>query len=202
MGKRIVVGIVAVTVVALTIVSAQAGNVRDVDVDTLELNGIMYRLLDVDAPEKQQVCWRLQGKYWCGSEATRKLQVHAALDAYDYLGGDALKSVEGASSLDFGTNFAKDTALQIVVAKKSRRTRHRRRSRGRGHTFGTRARYRRVCDTLLYHRGKECLRRLRKRRILHPSRRFLPTKRQSLLRGEFGQHLPLVFHLGFGASSS
>jgi len=47
--------------------------VRVVDGDTLELNGITYRLNGIDAPEFGQSCQNPSGSWACGSEALKRL---------------------------------------------------------------------------------------------------------------------------------
>lgn len=53
-------------------VSAQ--NLRVVDGDTLEIEGVSYRLHGIDAPEHGQKCNKVSGSSWaCGEEATKFL---------------------------------------------------------------------------------------------------------------------------------
>lgn len=54
---------------------AEASGTRVVDGDTLELNGVVYRLHGIDAPEAGQTCKRQDGKPWpCGKSAIQQLE--------------------------------------------------------------------------------------------------------------------------------
>ncbi len=71
------IGAAALTL-AVTILLVHAANtadVRVVDGDTLQIDGVTYRLYGIDAPERKQVCARPQGQWWCGEFATRELEV-------------------------------------------------------------------------------------------------------------------------------
>lgn len=48
---------------------------RVVDGETLELNGVVYRLHGIDAPEAGQKCSKPNGKFWdCGKAAISALE--------------------------------------------------------------------------------------------------------------------------------
>ena len=77
------------------------------DVDTLVLDGLVYRLHGIDAPETDQVCLNSDGVVWnCGIEARDKVREFAGTGAVkcDTLGFDTkyrnrrigLCSVDGA----------------------------------------------------------------------------------------------------------
>lgn len=54
---------------------SHAGSVRVVDGDTIELDGQIYRLHGIDAPEAGQTCRRANGKSWpCGKQAIGLLE--------------------------------------------------------------------------------------------------------------------------------
>ena len=63
-------------ILLITLVSiSNAGSLRVVDGDTLELDGITYRLHGIDAPEAGQACKRASGKSWpCGKQAIAALE--------------------------------------------------------------------------------------------------------------------------------
>ena len=50
------------------------GPARVVDRDTLRVRGINIRLLDIDAPERRQKCWRASVEFRCGLQATAVLR--------------------------------------------------------------------------------------------------------------------------------
>ena len=65
--------------VALLFVAAPAptditGPVRVIDGDTLHVQGVKIRLVDIDAPERRQTCWRASVEFRCGLRATAVLK--------------------------------------------------------------------------------------------------------------------------------
>ena len=57
---------------------APARQVRAIDGDTVDIDGVRYRLFGIDAPESRQTC-RAWGRSWgCGAAATEALRSHAA----------------------------------------------------------------------------------------------------------------------------
>ena len=55
-----------------------AGEVRVIDADTVDVDGVRYRLFGIDAPEAEQTC-RAWGRTWdCGAAATEALMSRAA----------------------------------------------------------------------------------------------------------------------------
>jgi len=55
--------------------ASAASNVRVTDGDTIDLDGVRYRLHGIDAPEAGQVCNSAGGAKWaCGQAALRKLE--------------------------------------------------------------------------------------------------------------------------------
>ena len=55
--------------------AAAASNVRVIDGDTIDLNGVRYRLHGIDAPEAGQTCAAADGGVWaCGQAALRKME--------------------------------------------------------------------------------------------------------------------------------
>ncbi len=57
---------------------APARQVRVIDGDTVDIDGVRYRLFGIDAPESRQTC-RAWGRTWgCGVAATEALRSHAA----------------------------------------------------------------------------------------------------------------------------
>lgn len=60
----------------LTAASVSAGsNVRVIDGDTIDLEGVRYRLHGIDAPEAGQTCATADGGVWaCGQAAVRKME--------------------------------------------------------------------------------------------------------------------------------
>ncbi len=57
---------------------APARQVRVIDGDTVDIDGVRYRLFGIDAPESRQTC-RAWGRSWgCGAAATEALRSHAA----------------------------------------------------------------------------------------------------------------------------
>jgi len=50
------------------------GPARVVDGDTLHVRSIRIRLVDIDAPERRQTCWRASGEFRCGLRATAVLR--------------------------------------------------------------------------------------------------------------------------------
>ena len=68
----------ALAVTILLVHAANTADVRVVDGDTLQIDGVTYRLYGIDAPERKQVCARPQGQWWCGEFATRELETLAS----------------------------------------------------------------------------------------------------------------------------
>lgn len=59
----------------MTVATATAANVRVIDGDTIEADGIIYRLHGIDAPEAGQKCNRGNGRTWpCGQVAIKVLE--------------------------------------------------------------------------------------------------------------------------------
>jgi len=55
--------------------ASAASNVRVIDGDTLDLDGVRYRLHGIDAPEAGQLCKAPDGSEWaCGQAALRKME--------------------------------------------------------------------------------------------------------------------------------
>ena len=50
------------------------GLARVVDGDTLRVRGVKIRLLDTDAPERRQTCWKPAGEFRCGLRSTAVLK--------------------------------------------------------------------------------------------------------------------------------
>jgi endonuclease YncB( thermonuclease family) len=52
-----------------------ASNARVIDGDTIDVDGVRYRLHGIDAPEVGQLCLSADGGHWpCGQEALRKME--------------------------------------------------------------------------------------------------------------------------------
>jgi endonuclease YncB( thermonuclease family) len=49
------------------------GPARVVDGDPLRVGDTKIRLVDIDAPERRQTCWRASGEFRCGMRATAVL---------------------------------------------------------------------------------------------------------------------------------
>ena len=62
------------------------GPARVVDGDTLHIRGVKIRLVDIDAPERRQTCWRASGEFRCGLRATAVLRA--------IIGGQEVRCVE------------------------------------------------------------------------------------------------------------
>jgi endonuclease YncB( thermonuclease family) len=71
--------IFAVSLAAILAAPVLADDVRLLDADTIQFNGIKYRLDGIDAPEANQKCRSPDGTLWfCGQAATAALAVHVA----------------------------------------------------------------------------------------------------------------------------
>lgn len=65
----------AILWIALSMHANAAPNVHVVDGDTLDVDGVRYRLHGIDTPEPAQTCIKKNGGKWpCGKEATRALE--------------------------------------------------------------------------------------------------------------------------------
>ncbi len=86
--------VMAIWVVWIASVSGAAtNNVRIIDGDTVDVNGVRYRLEGIDAPEISQQCRAYSGTWECGKAARNALedmttgkQVECVGDQTDYYG--------------------------------------------------------------------------------------------------------------------
>lgn len=92
----------AIFVITTSTVS-NAGSLRVVDGDTIDLNGQTYRLHGIDAPEAGQTCKRANGKSWpCGKQSIRAMEdlVASGRVACDHRGTDGYGRTIGVCTSD------------------------------------------------------------------------------------------------------